>query len=223
MPLPTESATAPYIKVAGKSNLLIAFRQDDYAVCHRIGEQMDETRLTVENVTHDVPGDSQGGPQGDPIEQQLLAHRISGQFNLSKWDPIVKEKIERHQLLGTEGHFADSEIGSLILRDRSFRLIISPSRSNPIPANDPITGDAHLDAGKDYFYRNFCCCTISSPIETGQGTKFSALQFSFRAWRVPEGHPLAPSGSGESFRDGLVWNRDSTGVPNELLPPSMQA
>ena len=213
---------APYIQVTGKSNLLIGFPYDNYAVMHRLGEQMDDTKITIENVMHDVPGDSQGGPQGDPIERQILAQRIRGQFNLSKWDPEIKAKIEQHNVMGKEGHFADSEIGALTLRDRSFRIVISPSRDNPIPTDDFLTTAAHPDAEKDFFYRNFCCCVLDSPIETGVGTKFSALQFAFRAFRVPEGHPLAPGTGGEDYRHGLIWNRDTTGVPNLLLPPGMQ-
>jgi hypothetical protein len=215
--------SAPYIQVAGKSNILIGFPSDDYAVCHRIGEQMDETRLSVTPIFHDVPGDSQGGPQGDPIERQILALNIRGVLNLSKWDHTIRDRIERHNLMSNEGSFADNEIGGLTLRDRSFRIVISPSRSNPIPATDPISTEAHPDAGLDYFFRNFVCCVLDSPIETGQGTKFSALQFSFRAFRAPEGHALAPSGSGASYRDGLIWNRDATGVDDDYLPLTMRS
>lgn len=222
MSLPTASATTPYIQVAGKSNILIGFPQDDYAVMHRIGEQIDETRISVQQVLHAVPGDSQGGPAGEPIEDQILALIHTCQFNLSKWDPIVREKLIRHNVMAKDGSFADSEIGSLLRRDRSFRIVISPSRNTTIPAIDPITGVAHPDAGSDYFYYNFCCCTVTSPIETGQGTKFSALQFSMRAYRVPEGHPLAPGSNGANFAEGLIWNRDITGVPLALLPSGMR-
>ena len=221
MALPSASATSPAIKVAGKSNLLIAFPADDYEVCHRLGEQMDETQITTELVTHDVPGDSQGGPQGDPIEQQLLALRMRCNFNLSKWDPIVRDKLIQHNLMATRGSFSNAEIGGLMLKDRSFRIVISPTKDNTIPVTDPLTGDPHPDAGTDYFYYNFCCCTVSAPIETGQGTKFSALRFSMRAWRVPEGHPLAPGSGGIDFANGLIWNRSITGVPVSLLPPAM--
>jgi hypothetical protein len=206
---------APYIQVAGKSNILIGFPDDDYATVDRLGEQMDETRISVRHVLHDVPGDSQGGPAGDPIEQQILALQYTVQFNLSKWAPDVRDRLIQHNAMATLGSFADSEIGALLLRDRSFRIVISPSRDSVIPAGAP-------GAGEDYFYYNFCCCTVTSPIETGQGTKFSALQFSMRAWRVPEGHPLAPGSSGADFAEGLIWNRDTTGVPSLLLPPGMR-
>lgn len=212
------SLSAPYIQVAGKSNILIGFPDDDYAQMHRIGEQLDETRLTMEMVTHDVPGDAQGGPQGDPIEQQVLAFRIRGTLNLSKWDHTVRKMLEDHNVMAKHGSFSDSEIGALLLRDRSFRIVISPSKSNPIATPNPITTVVDPNATADHFYRNFPCCTIASPIEIGQGTKFSSLQFQFRVWRTPEGHPLAPV----AYQEGLLWNYDKTGVDNAYLPLSMR-
>ena len=220
MTLPSASATAPYIQVAGRSQLLIGF-PGNLNVMHRLGEQMDDTKIRTELVTHDVPGDSQGGPQGDPIEQQLLAMRMTAEFNLSKWDPIVYEKLKRHATMAVDGSFSLAETGALLLRDRSFRIVISPSKNTTIPVTDPLTGDAHPDAGKDYHYYNFCCCTISSPIAIGQGTKFSALQFSMRAFRVPEGHALAPGSGGADWANGLIWNRSTTGVANAYLPSNM--
>jgi hypothetical protein len=205
---------AEYIQVAGKSNILIGF-PSDYTEMMSVGEQMDDTKISIEQVLHDIPGDSQGGPQGDPIEQQILALRVRGQLNLSKWDPAVRRLLIQHGVMATEGSFKQSEIGALLLRDRSLRIVISPSRDTPIPAGDP-------DGGKDYFYYNFPCCTVTSPIETGQGTKFSALSFQFRAWRVPEGHDLAPGTSGANWRDGLIWNRDATDVDDVYLPPGMK-
>lgn len=222
MALPTASATDPYIQVAGKSNLLIAFPDDDYEVCHRLGEQADATQITAQHAMHDVPGDSQGGPQGRPIERQMLALFYRAQFNLTKWDPIVREKLARHNLMAKDGHFAQSEVGALMLRERSFRIVISPTRSNPIPTNDPLLGSAHPDATKDYFFYNFCCCLVSSPIETGQGTKYSALNFTMESFVVPEGHVLAPGSGGIDWADGLIWNRDATGVANAYLPLTMQ-
>tara|TARA_R110002111_G_scaffold174455_2_gene239967 strand:- start:245 stop:898 length:654 start_codon:yes stop_codon:yes gene_type:complete len=214
-------AVIPSIQVTGKSNLLIAFPYD-YTDVHRIGEQISDTTITAEPVMHNVYGDSQGGQEGDPIERQILALRYTASFNLSKWSPAIRAKIEQHNAMAKEGHFSDAEIGALTLRDRSFRLIISPSKSSEIPSLDPVSGDAHPDAGADWFYRNFCCTTLSSPIETGVGTKWAALRFSMQAFRVPEGHALAPGTDGADYADGLIWNRDATGVADQYLPESMK-
>jgi len=193
---------AEYIQVAGKSNIYVGFPGNNYATLLKIGEQMDDTQLEVEQIFHDVPGDRHGGPQGRPIERQILGMSVRGQLNLSRWDPEVRRLIIQHNAMTKEGSISDSEIGALILRDRSFRICIAPSRANLIPA--PLA-----DVGKDYFYYNFPCCCILGAIGTGQGTKFSALRFTFEAYRVPDGHPLAPSNPAE----GLVWNRDTTLVP----------
>lgn len=214
-------AASPYIQVAGYSHLLVGFKEDDYAEMHPLGMQIDDTEMVAEQVLHDVPGDSGGGPQGDPIEQQILAVRYRVTFNLSKWSPTIYERLLRHNVMAIDGSFADSELGSLLLRDRSLRFVVSPTKANTIPANDEITGDAHPEAGKDWFYRNFPCCTITTPIRIAPGTKFSTLQFQMRAWRVPQGHVLAPAGT-DGWKSGLIWNRGITGVADTYLPESMQ-
>ena len=193
-----------YIQVAGKSNLLVGFPDDDYATLDILGEQMDDTQISVAPIFHDVPGDSQGGPQGQPIEKQHLGFRVTGQFSLSKWDPAVVRQIRRYAMT-KDGAISDAEIGALMLRDRSLRVVISPSKSNPIPAGAQ-------DATSDYYFWNFPCALVTSPIETGQGTKFSVCRFSFEAFRVPAGHPLAPSNPSE----GIIWDKDNTGVNTAL-------
>lgn len=192
-----------YIQVAGKSEIYLGFPDNSYASLIHVGEQMDETSLTVTKFTHDVPGDSHGGPQGPPIEKQQLGMTVSGRFQLSKWNPIAKRLIEKHGVNAVEGKMAASEIGSLVIRDRSFRIVIAPSKANVIPFGNE-------DAGKDWFFRNFPCCVVSDPIEYGQGTKFSVLSFSFEAHRVPAGHPYAIANANNV---GVVYNRDSNLVP----------
>lgn len=197
---------AEYIQVAGKSNIYIGFPANGevsaYATLHKLGEQLDDTRLEIEHIFHDVHGDAHGGPQGRPIERQILGMSVRGQLTLSRWDPAVRRRIFAHGVMGTEGAIADHEIGALILRDRSFRIVIAPSRSNPIEVGEP-------DAGKDYFFWNFPCCCVTGAVSSGQGTKFSVLNFAFEAFRIPAGHPKNLGGDGL----GVVWNRDYSLVP----------
>lgn len=195
---------ASYIQVAGKSDLLIGFPDDDYATLDILGEQMDDTQVSVAPIFHDVPGDSQGGPQGQPIEKQHLGYRVTGQFALSKWDPAVVRQI-RQYAMAKEGAITDAEMGALMLRDRSVRIVVSPSKANPIPVGAQ-------DAGKDYFFWNFPCSLVTSPIETGQGTKFSVCRFSFEAFRVPAGHELVSA----TTIAGDIWNKDDAGVTAAL-------
>lgn len=196
--------TTSYIQVAGKSDLYIGFPADDYATVLKIGEQLDETRIEFNQIFHDVHGDANGGPQGPPIERQFLGMAATCQFNLSKWSPEVHRRIIAHNVLATRGKVADMEVGALILRDRSFRIAIVPSRSNLIAAG-------LQDEEKDSFFYNFPCCCVAAPVATGQGTKFSLLSFTMQAYRVPEGHPKA-GGTGNPDA-GVIWNKDSTVIP----------
>lgn len=194
-----------YIQVAGKSNIYIGFPNDGYTTLVKLGEQADEAMLPIENYDHEVPGDRHGGPQGPPIEVQRLGMVVSGQFSLSRWDPFVRRMLIDHGVTAIHGRLQDHEIGSLLIRDRSFRVVIAPSKPNPIPIGQP-------GAGQDAFFYNFPAALVSGPVETGQGTKFSMLRFSMRAHRVPEGHPYANAGGfGEGV--GVIWNRDSSLVP----------
>jgi hypothetical protein len=195
---------ASYIQVAGKSDLLVGFPDDDYATLDILGEQMDDTQVSVAPIFHDVPGDSQGGPQGKPIEKQHLGYDVRGQFALSKWDPAVVRQI-RQYALSREGRITDAEMGALMLRDRSIRIVVRPSKSNPIAVGQQ-------DEGEDHFFWNFPCTLVTSPIETGQGTKFSVCRFSFEAFRVPAGHELIS----ETTLVGEIWNKDDAGVATAL-------
>ena len=205
-----------YIQVAGKSKIYIGFPEDDYATVEKIGEQMNDTQLTVNTVFHKVPGDAHGGPEGPEIESQILGQTVTGQLNLSRFDPEVRRKIERHNLFTRDGAVAESEIGALTHRDRSFRVLIFPSRENLIGVGNAGFGATATD---DYFARNFVCCTFETPIAIGVGTKFSQLQLSFTAHRAPEGHAVyTRSGSPYEPDEGIIWDYDLTGSPHEPTP-----
>lgn len=180
---------AEYIQIAGKSNIYVGFA-DAPASLFKLGEQLDETRLEFQQYMHDVPGDRHGGPQGPPIERQILGGLFRGVFNLSRWNPDLLPDIHGHNVYAVHGAIADSEIGTLLFRDNYFRFLISPAKDN-----------TSAELTYDPFVYNFVCCSITTPIVIGQGTKFSTLQFSFEAHRAPEGHPQA----------GVIWNRDDTG------------
>lgn len=193
-----------YIHIAGKSEIWIGYPENMtagtgvYTAMTKLGEQIDDTQLVVQSFYHDVPGDRHGGQQGPPIERQILGQIVRGSLNLSRFDPQARTRLHRNNAFATEGTVLDSEIGSLLLRDRAYRIVIVPSRANLIPVAIP----ALQDAGKDYFAWNFPCVVLSGAIECGQGTKFSALRTQFEAHRAPEGHPKA----------GVIYNRDVADV-----------
>lgn len=187
-----------YIQVAGKSSIYLGVPADrdvdgNYATMMKIGEQMNETQISVQHYTHEVPGDRYGGPQGPPIEMQMLGSVAQATFQLSRWNQGARRFLQKHNVYALDGTIAESEIGSLMLRDRAFRLLIVPSKTNTIPG-----GIDH--AGGDYFAYNFPCAILSSPVEVGQGTKFSILQFSMTAHRAPDGHP----------NEGVLYDRNET-------------
>ena len=182
----------PYIQVAGKSRLFIATVADPTTI-HEVGEQVDDTQIEIQHYLHDVPGDSHGGQQGPPIERQVLGMIARARFSLCTWNPEVLDILEKHvNVFSQAGRVLDSEVGALLLRDNSFRVCIVPSKEN-------ITAEL----GYDHFLRNFVCATLSSPIQIGQGTKWSLLQFSMEAHRAPRGHAKAK----------CLWDRDRSGIP----------
>lgn len=181
------------IKIAGKSDLWLGLPGSQSTLVY-LGEQRDETPIETQGFYHDVHGDSHGGPNGPPIERQILGQIMRVQFSLSKWDHVLRAAIEQHSVFATHGTIADSEIGALLFKENSFRLLVKNSRDNT-----PSGGSF------DPFTFNFPCALLSSPISAGQGTKHSILNFSMEAHRVPAGH--------ESTKTGVLFDRDVTGIP----------
>lgn len=185
--MPATNAEA--IQVAGKSNIWLALPATPTMLI-KVGEQLDDTQLEILDFWHDVHADSHGGPQGPPVERQHLGKIARGTLTLSKWNPLVLEHLHKHNLMATEGTLLETEIGGLTLKDRHFRVLIYPKRTN-----------VTLGAATDYHLTwNFPCAVLGSPVQLGQGTKFSALRLSVEAHRAPAGHAKA----------GVVWDRDVT-------------
>ena len=114
---------------------------------------------------HDVPGDLHGGPQGPPIDSQLLGRLLHVRVELSKYDEAVLKKL-RHRLAtnnnSVEGVLADSEIGMLAFQDNKSIAVYVASANQP---------------------RYYSKCILREPIEVGRGTKFSTLILTFEAHR----------------------------------------
>lgn len=203
------------VKVAGRSNLYIANGDESASdqTLYYFGEQMDDTPITTQEFYNDVPGDSHGGASGPPIERQVLGRIIRVSFNLSAWNFTTRFWLENHNgAYSVNGAVLDSEVGKPLFKFHSFRLLIVPVRDNSmlVPAT---TKD------KDYFCFNFPNAHLSSPIEFGQGTKFSALRFTMEAHRCVGTHSKA----------GVIWDRDITGLgsavtaQNAMLADQLEA
>lgn len=188
------------IQVAGGSNLYIADgapADPAEATLYWFGEQMDDTAIVTREFFNDVPGDSNGGPQGPPIERQALGRIVQISINLSTWNQTVRYWVERQNMYSVNGAVNDWEVGTPLLQYHRFRLLIVPARNNKMTLADPI------DKGSDWFTFNFPTVLMSSPIECGQGSKFSSLSFTLEAHRGPQI-------SGDTR--GVIWNRDITGL-----------
>lgn len=199
---PNASATATTlgdvnVKVAGGSNLYIAQGNESGDTLYWFGEQIDDTPIVIREFFNDVPGDSQGGPQGAPIERQSLGRIVQLSFNLSTWSQRVRYLIEnQNNVYSVPGAVKDYEIGAPLLQYHAFRLLIVPTRDNRMTAGAP------TDKSQDYFTFNFPTAVMSSPIECGQSSKFSTLSFTMEAHRTSTMHT----------KRGVIWDRDVTGL-----------
>lgn len=164
-----------------------------YAQLYKLGESEDEIRPSIMRKTGSVFGDRHGGREGDPIEKQFFGIGGSVRLRMSRWDPDVLGLVKNCGGLAPGGAVPLANIGSLVLRDRSFRMLLF-SVSNP------------------KFQYNYPCCWCDDAIEIGLGTKHSLLEFSVTAHRAPEGHWATPE-SGPNLITGVVENRDITGHP----------
>lgn len=130
-----------------------------------LGYCLDMAEHRDQSFHHDVPGDEHGGPQGPPIDIQLLGRVSHVRCELSKYDRTIEQKIRarlRSEGAANAGIVDTADIGALMIQDsKTFRVLLSN-------ANDP---------------RNFPICLVREPIEVGAGTKFSSLILEFEAHR----------------------------------------
>lgn len=207
--MPNTAATAEQratvdIQVPGRTNCYIADGMTPAAPLNYFGEQSDDTPITIREFYNDVPGDSHGGPNGPPIERQVLGRIYQIGFTLSTWSQDMREWLENHNgAYATPGTIADYEIGTPLLSRHRYRLLLVGIRPNFF--GDPLG----TTKDQDWFCYNFPCSILSTPIETNQGTKYAALRFSLEGHRVP---PLPEDGDPQPAKRGVIWDRDITGL-----------
>lgn len=185
------------VKIAGASNIYFAQGNAETDPLYYVGEQIDQTGIVIREFFNDVPGDSQGGPQGAPIERQSLGriHQIS--FTLSSWSQRLRYFLEaQNNVYSVAGAIKDYEIGAPLMEGHAFRVLVVPVRDNRMTANQP------ADKSGDYFTFNFPTMILSGPVEIPQSSKFSTLTFTMEAMRTPR----------SKADRGIIWNRDVTGL-----------
>jgi hypothetical protein len=213
-----------YIVVAGKIDIFLAFPvaayaapfwpfsptrgaapangTDAYATLWKLGELEDDVEPTVTDFTLPVPGDRNGGSAGAPIEKQSFASAENFSLTLSRWDKDVYQLLKSQGGLKSNTNYAWPlvNMGSLLLRDRSFRVLLMPSK-----AYTPISDVSMV--------KNYPCCTLEGDYGMSQSTKYSRLSLRIMAQRTPEGHWSDPTGVvGTSTKIGVIQNFDITGT-----------
>lgn len=189
MPLATP---ADYIVVPGKVEILCAF-PSAYTDLFKLGES--ENGIQVRKIPDlgDVYGDRYGGQGHRPIERQFFGLSAEFQLNMSRWDAAQVVKLERFGgLLTTAGTVPLATIGALIHRDHGTRFLLYCVRTPALSLNFP-------------------CCIWTQPQEQGRGTKYANCAMNVTAERAPEGFWHAGS-------VGVVYNGDTTGIPDVYVP-----
>lgn len=163
-----------------------------YVALMKLGEAADIIEPQKRNIMDGVKGDRYGGAVGGDIEKQSFGFEYDIQLDLTRWDPEVLAMIECLGGLHPGGARVPlNTMGALVLRDRSFRLLLYPNI-------DP------------RFIYNFPCCIAEQPRKIGEGTRHSKLSLAVNASRATEGHWGAPA-SGTDLVTTYVVNQDFTG------------
>ncbi len=169
-----------------------------YVALMKLGEAADIIEPQRRSIMEGVKGDRMGGASGGDIEKQSFGFEYDIQLDLTRWDPEVLAMIESLAGLHPGGARVPlNTMGSLILRDRSFRLLLYPL----------------IDAR---FIYNFPCCIAEQPRKIGEGTRHSKLSLAVSASRATEGHWGAPT-SNTDLVTTYVVNNDYTGY----TPPAV--
>jgi hypothetical protein len=185
MPL---AAPADYIQVPGKVDILFAV-PGAYLNLFKLGESEDGIEVRKIPMVGGVKGDRYGGNSGGDIENQFFGLEAEFQLQMSRWDPVQLLKLETFGgLLSTPGAVPIQSIGALIQRDRSYRFLLYCYRDPTLSLNFP-------------------CCQWSTPQTQGRSTKYSRCGMQIRAKRAPEGY-------WQSAAVGVVYNSDTTGIPD---------
>lgn len=188
------ASPADVIVVPGKVEILTAFPgSGTYSSLFKLGESENGIQVRKTPMLGDVIGDRYGGQQGRPIERQFFGLGAEFQLSMSRWDKVQVAKLETFGgLLSTAGTVPLATIGALIHASRGIRFLLYCIRDPSLSLNFP-------------------CCLWSAPQEQGRGTKYSTCSMQISAERAPEGY-------WESGAVGVVYNSDTTGIPDPYVP-----
>lgn len=131
-----------------------------------LGYTRNGAETTKEAFWLDVPGDENGGDEGPPVEIQFLGEIARVRLELTKYDPLILEKVAARVAGITAGTVSASDVGVLMFNaSKSIRLALANS-------NMP---------------RNFPRAIPRGAIELNRGTKFSTALLEFECHKNGSG------------------------------------
>lgn len=136
-----------------------------------LGIATDTIDISPQPYFFDIHTDRNGGQAGPPTEVQYLGEIVNINMVLATWNPLAYTALRRNLVNATRGVILQSEVGSMMLRTRSIRLLINTADTDNV--------------------RNFWCCLVRQAHRVGMGTKWAELHVSLTAYRPPCYHPKA--------------------------------
>lgn len=136
-----------------------------------LGTATDTISVSQRPYLKDIHSDRNGGQEGPPSEIQYLGEIINISLALQSWNTAAIAILRRYAVNATRGTILQAEVGAMMLKSRSIRLLINTADTVDI--------------------RNFWCCLVRDPQELGIGTKWSEMRLNFTAYRPPCYHPKA--------------------------------
>ena len=106
------------INVHGHTNVYVSDGIAGQSWQH-LGFAADTITITQQAFYHDVPGDYNGGPQGPPIDVQLMGSIVKVRLELSKWDEAVAAILHGRGSASVNAGVthAQSDIGGLMFQN----------------------------------------------------------------------------------------------------------
>lgn len=214
---------ADYVQNCGKVNVLVAFPLNyytelvypfspartgaptkpatnvlSYLLLFKLGEATDEIDPQIVSNVQAVPGDARGGRAGGGIEDMYVDETAEINLSLSQYDLEVYKMMETFGGLRDGGKIPPSNVGRLLRRDRSFRLLLVP-------------------VADTRFVMNFPCCLLKNRRGASRSSKWSELKLNINAHAAPLGHwgtqvVEASIGSDTDLVTYVLQNEDTSGV-----------
>lgn len=169
-----------------------------YSLLFKLGEATDEIDPQLVANMQAVPGDARGGRAGGGIEDMFIDETAEINLSMSQYDLEVYKMMETMGGLREGGRILPSNVGRLMRRDRSFRLLLVP-------------------VADTRFVMNFPCCLLKNRRGASRSSKWSELKLNISAHAAPLGHwgtqvEIESVGSSTDLVTYVLQNQDTIGI-----------